>query len=172
MRTFLSLSLSLAVECSLVSCSFGMRALLYLLSLRGVSPLEVRYLCYPRFAKSLRYGCRPACGDVEVADLEVFITITTTDHLLFQIRQVLVANLPVIITLMGLSWPALASAVFSADPSASRLPAVSFSTVTKLSASVASTSVGLCHPVDVTLNALTLLCLLSVSARGRYWLGW
>lgn len=48
----------------------------------------------PRFAKSLRYGCRPACGDVEVADLEVFITITTTDHLLFQIRQVLVANLP------------------------------------------------------------------------------
>ena len=56
---------------------------------------------------------------------------------------------------MGLSWPALASAVFSADPSASRLPAVSFSTVTKLSASVASTSVGLCHPVDVTLNALT-----------------
>ena len=56
---------------------------------------------------------------------------------------------------MGLLWPALASAVFSADPSASRLPAVSFSTVTKFPVCVASTSVGLCHPVDVTLNALT-----------------
>ena len=67
------------------------------------------YTCYPfgkyhllkggicvlsRAAKSLRYGCRPACGDVEVADLEVFNIISISFHLLFQIHQVLVVNLP------------------------------------------------------------------------------